>query len=85
MTPKPKQLRKHLQTSSEEFAKLATRLKEQESLMDKLMSVSMGVTTKRMEIRPNMVGSTDSSQRMIDFTEARRIGLPAGEVDNYRS
>ncbi len=34
---------------------------------------------------PNMIGSTDSSQRMIDFTEARCLSLPAGEVDKYKS
>ncbi len=34
---------------------------------------------------PNMIGSTDSSQRMIDFTEAHRLDLPAGEVDKYKS
>ena len=38
-----------------------------------------------IERRPNMRGSTDSSQRMVDFTEARRMGLPAGDVDKYRS
>jgi len=35
--------------------------------------------------QPNMRGATDSSQRMVDFTEARRLGLPAGDVDKYRS
>jgi len=87
MTPKPKQPRKHLQISDEEFAKLALQYKEKKSLslMDKLMSVSMGKTTPTMEIQPNMRGSTDSSQRMVDFTEARRMGLPAGDVDKYRS
>ena len=85
MTPKPKQPRKHIQISNEEFNKLVLQHKEKESLIDKLMSVSMGRTTPKMEIRPNMRGSTDSSQRMVDFTEARRMGLPAGDVDKYRS
>lgn len=35
--------------------------------------------------KPNQVGSTDCSQHMVDFTEARRMGLPAGDVDKYRS
>ncbi len=83
MTPKPKQLRKHLQISKEEIYKLLD--KKDSSFLDKLLSISELKATPKMEVRPNMVGSTDSSQRMIDFTEARRIGLPAGEVDNYRS
>jgi hypothetical protein len=33
---------------------------------------------------PNMAGTTDSSQRMVDFTEARRLGVAAGDVDRYR-
>ncbi len=87
MTPKPKQPRKHLQISEEEFAKLALQYEEKKSLslMDKLLSASWDKTTPRMEIRPIMAGSTDSSQRMVDFTEARRMGLPAGDVDKYRS
>jgi len=74
MTAKPKQPRKHLQISEAEFAKLAVQKKEQESLMDKLKSISFDKTTHVMEIRPNIAGSTDSSQRMQDFTEARRMG-----------
>jgi hypothetical protein len=35
--------------------------------------------------KPNQVGATDSSQRMTDFTEARNMGLAAGDVDKYRS
>lgn len=86
MTQKPKQPRRHLQISEAEFAKLAVAEgKERESLIDRLMSVSTGAATPRMESRPNIAGSTDSSQRMVDFTEARRMGLPAGEVDRYRS
>lgn len=85
MTSKPKQMRKHLQISAEEMAKLVARGQERESLMDRIMSAGVGTTTPKMEIQPNMAGSTDSSQRMVDFTEARRIGLPAGEVDRYRS
>ncbi len=33
--------------------------------------------------QPNMAGSTDSSQRMVDFTEARCLGIPAGDVDMW--
>lgn len=83
MTPKPKRLRKHLQISAEEARKLL--IKKESSFFSKILSVSELKATPRMEIKPNMAGSTDSSQRMIDFTEARRIGLPAGEVDRYRS
>jgi len=85
MTPKPKQPRKHLQISSEEMAKLLAKEKGEDSFLDKILSVSKIKATPRMEIRPNMASSTDSSQRMVDFTEARRMGLPAGEVDKYRS
>ena len=35
--------------------------------------------------KPNSAGSTDSSQLMTDFTKARRMKLPAGIVDKYRS
>lgn len=35
--------------------------------------------------KPTLAGTTDSSQRMVDFTEARRLSLPAGDVDKYRS
>lgn len=35
-------------------------------------------------MQPVIRGSTDCSQRMIDFAEARRLGLPSGEVDKYR-
>ena len=83
MTPKPKQLRKHLQISKEEMYKLLAR--KESSFLDKILSVSELKATPKIEIRPNMAGSTDSSQHMTDFTEARRIGLPAGEVDRYRS
>ncbi len=85
MTPKPKQPRKHIQISEEEFAKLMAAKKEEGSFLDKVLSITRGNKGYSMESRPNMRGSTDSSQRMVDFTEARRMGLPAGEVDKYRS
>jgi len=85
MTPKPKQPRKHLQISDEEMAKLLVKKKEEDSFLDKILSVTKKDKGYSMEARPNMAGSTDSSQRMVDFTEARRIGLHAGDVDRYRS
>ena len=85
MTPKPKQPRRHLQISEEEFAKLMAMKKEDGSFLDKVLSITKKDRGYSMESKPIMVGSTDSSQRMIDFTEARRIGLPAGDVDKYRS
>jgi len=85
MTPKPKQPRKHIQISEEEFAKLAVLKKEDNSFLDKILSVTRKDRGYSMESQPNMAGSTDSSQRMVDFTEARRMGLPAGDVDKYRS
>lgn len=85
MTPRPKLPRKHLQISEEEMKALVARGLKRESLMDKIMSAGAGKTTPRMEMKPNIAGSTDSSQRIVDFTEARRMGLPAGDVDKYRS
>ena len=85
MTPKPKQVRKHLQISQEEFAKLMAKKKEEDSFLDKILSVTKKDRGYSMESKPNMAGSTDSSQSMLDFTEARRMGLPAGDVDKYRS
>ena len=39
--------------------------------------------SRDMVAKPNIAGTTDSSQRMEHFTEARRIGVDAGEVDRY--
>lgn len=85
MTPKPKQPRQHLQISDEEFAKLMAMKKGEDSFLDKLLSVTKKDKGYSMKGKPIMAGSTDSSQRMVDFTEARRMGLPAGDVDKYRS
>ena len=85
MTPRPKLPRKHLQISEEEMAKLLAQSKEKESFANTMRSIVTSRSTPKMEIRPNIAGSTDSSQRMVDFTEARRMGLPAGDVDKYRS
>lgn len=40
-------------------------------------------TSRAMVRQPIIAGSTDSSQRMFNFTEARRLGLAAGDVDRY--
>lgn len=40
---------------------------------------------KPQKRNPNMVGSTDATQSMKDYTTARLLGLPAGEVDKFRS
>ncbi len=39
--------------------------------------------SRAMVSQPNIAGRTDSSQRMVDFTEARRLGITAGEVHRY--
>lgn len=39
--------------------------------------------SRAMARQPIITGRTDSSQRMVDFTEARRLGVAAGEVDRY--
>lgn len=84
MTPKPKQPRKHLQISDEEMIKLLIKKERKDSFLDKILSAGKVKNTPKLS-KPNMAGSTDSSQRMVDFTEARRTGLPAGDVDKYRS
>ncbi len=85
MTPKPKQPRKHLQISDEEMVKLLIKKEREDSFLDKILSVTKKDKGYSMKSKPIMAGSTDSSQRMVDFTEARRMGLPAGDVDKYRS
>lgn len=59
--------------------------KGEDSFLDKVLSITRKDRGYSMESKPIMAGSTDSSQRMVDFTEARRMGLPAGDVDKYRS
>ncbi len=39
--------------------------------------------SRAMVSQPIIAGRTDSSQRMVDFTEARRLALAAGDVDRY--
>lgn len=88
MTPKPKQPRRRYTAgiSDEEMASLMAKWKKKEtdSFLDKILSVGKVKTTPKLS-KPDTAGSTDSSQRMVDFTEARRMGLPAGDVDKYRS
>ena len=85
MTPRPKLPRKHLQISDEEMVKLLAKKKEEDSFFNKTLFGTKKDKGYSIKPKPNMAGSTDSSQRMVDFTEARRIGLPAGSVDKYRS
>ena len=42
-----------------------------------------GRPSRTMVAQPNIAGSTESSQRLVDFTAARRLGLAAGDVDRY--
>ena len=69
---------------------IAPTPKKENRLAERLLMSFIGIGTwwskkppRSIFSQPNMRGSTDSSQRMVDFTKARQLGLPAGDVDRY--
>ena len=63
---------------------------KEDSLMRRLLFAIVSLrqpwsikASRDMVAQPNIAGPTDGSQRMADFTEARRKDIAAGEVDRY--